>query len=122
MPGFVGEREDVVEHVWLVVHQDVRPAVVRAGAERAAAFALIRVAIAPAAGEAFLEHAAVFAAERFERCQHNVDGLFPGVLRIELAENRHVGVVVMDIAQLHFLAADFQVLVDRRAACHGRRR
>ena len=27
---FVGQREDVVEHVGLVVHQDVRPAVVRA--------------------------------------------------------------------------------------------
>ena len=26
--GFVGQREDVVEHVRLVVHEDVRPAVV----------------------------------------------------------------------------------------------
>ena len=77
--GFVGQREDVVQHVGLVVHEDVRPAVVRAGAECAAALALVGIAIAPAAGEAVVQHAAVVVAQRFERFDDDVDRLLPGV-------------------------------------------
>ena len=41
VPGFVGQREDVVQHFGLVVHQDVRIAIVRTAAERAALLPLV---------------------------------------------------------------------------------
>ena len=50
--GLVGQREDVIEHVGLIVHQDVRLAVVRAGGECAALLALVRIAVAPAVVQA----------------------------------------------------------------------
>ncbi len=60
MAGFVREREDMVEHVALVVHEDERIAIIRTGAERAALLAAILVAIAPPASQAafpyFLPH------------------------------------------------------------------
>ena len=75
----VGQREDVVEHVGLIVHEDVRVAVVRAGREGAAPLAAVLVAVAPAVGQPAFEHAAVFGSQRFQGGQHRLDRLVPGV-------------------------------------------
>ena len=48
----VGQGEHVVEHVGLIVHEDVGIGVVRAGAEGPALLAAVLVTVAPAAGQA----------------------------------------------------------------------
>ncbi len=45
----MGQREHVVQHVALIVHQDERIAVVRTGTESAALLALVWIAVTPAA-------------------------------------------------------------------------
>ncbi len=77
MAGFVRQREHVVEHLRLVVHQDVRVGIVRAAAERAALLAQIGIPITPAAVQASLQRSAVVAAQRFERRDHHLHGLIP---------------------------------------------
>jgi len=62
MAGLVREREDVVQHGRLVVHQNVRVAVVAAGAERAALLAGVGIAVAPPAGKSLFQHAGVLLA------------------------------------------------------------
>ena len=55
MARFVGQREHVVQHVGLVVHQDVGLAVERAAGKRAALLALVRIAVAPAVVQALVQ-------------------------------------------------------------------
>ena len=60
--------------------------------------ALVRVAIAPAAGRGRRRSTRQYSlAQRLERFDDDVDRLVPGVLRVEVAEDRHVGVVVVDV-------------------------
>ena len=67
MPGLVGEGEDVIEHVRLVVHEDVGLGIVGAGGECAALLAGVGVTVAPAGGgQAAVKLAHVFLAERVE--------------------------------------------------------
>src|SRR5690349_19023428 len=66
MPSLVRQREHVIEHVGLVIHQDIRIAVERTATERAALLSLVWKAVAPAAVEPSLERSAILAAERFD--------------------------------------------------------
>ena len=99
----------------LVVHEDERVAVEGAGAEGAALLALIGVTIAPAAVQS-----------AFERCRNircpsgcraatiTSTALLPRAFHLEVAEDRHVRVVMMNIAELHLPPANLVV------AMHGR--
>ncbi len=51
--GFVRERVNIGKDIFLVIHQDVRRRAVASGRERAAAFGLRFVTIAPAAAQTF---------------------------------------------------------------------
>ncbi len=95
VPRFVGEREDIVQHFGLVVHQNVGIAIERPATERARLFALVRIAITPAAFEALLQHLAVLASKRGERRHNHFHGLVPSVLHVQLGKDRHVGIVMM---------------------------
>src|SRR4051812_29207962 len=65
--GFMGERVNVGKYIAFVIHEDVGRGAETAGGERAAAFALGFVAIAPASAEAFCEGRRVFFSERRKR-------------------------------------------------------
>ena len=109
---FVGQGEEVVEDFGLVVHEDVGVAVVGTAAERAALFALVRIAVAPAAGETFFQRGAVFGAERGEGGDDDIHRLLPGVAFFDIAENGEIRVVVVDVRKLHLAAADVVVAMD----------
>ena len=119
--GLVGQRENVVEHVGLVVHQDVRVAVVRAGTERPALLAAILVAIAPPAQQARFERAAIVAAQRRQGRHDRRDRLIPGVPRLQIGQDRHVGVVVVDVAEPHLPPPHVVVTMYRRQVAMDRR-
>jgi hypothetical protein len=73
---------------------------------------LVGIAIAPAAGEAFAEDAAIVGAERSQGIDHDIDSLLPRVAGVELAENRDVRIVVVDVFEPHFAAAELEVAVE----------
>ena len=119
----VGQREDVVEHVGLVVHEDVRVAVVGAGAEGPALLAAVLVAVAPAAA------AGRVPARRNTRCpaaasaaSTSVDRLRPRCAAFcRLGQDRHVGVVVVDVLQPHLPPPHVVVVVQRGQVAMDRR-
>ena len=104
----------MVEHLGLVVHHDVRLAVEAAGRECAALLSLVRVAIAPAVVQAGLEHAAIFAPQRLQRPHDHLDRMVPGAAGFQLAEDRDVSIVVMNVRQLHLPAAKLEIAIQRR--------
>ena len=60
MPGFVGQRVKLGEHVFLVIHQDVRRRAITAGGECSAALAFGFVTVAPAAPQTLSQDVDIF--------------------------------------------------------------
>ena len=96
MPRLVRQREDMLDHVLLEVHEDVGIGVEGAGAEGPRSLAGVRIAVAPAAAQALLQAAAVLSAQRLERLDYQLHRRVPCVPLLELRHQRHVAVVVMD--------------------------
>ena len=118
--GLVGQREHVVEQVFLEVHQDVglgREAAVRKGAR---GLALVLVAIDPAAAQPPAQLRAVGIAERRERLQDNRRGFLVAVPPGHVGDQRHAHVVVVKLVEAERAAAQLVVAVQRRQpSVHG---
>ena len=102
VPRLVGQRKDLVEHVRLIVHQDIRRAVERAARKGPALLSLVRIAVAPPpVDQPLRQHAAILAPQRREGLDHQLHRLGPRPLDLQVAEDRHVRVVVVNVAELH---------------------
>src|SRR5262245_496984 len=108
------QREYMIEHFRLVIHHDVWITTERTGRKRAALLALVGIAIAPAIVQSASQYLAVIGAERLERVDDHFDRLIPGMPRFQFAENWHVGVVMMNVRQLHLPPPEFKVSIQRR--------
>jgi hypothetical protein len=84
VPGLVGQRENIVEHIRLVIHQDVRIAIVSAAAKRSALLPLVGISIAPSSAKPSREDPTVFFSQGFEGIEDNVDCFVPGMVRWDI--------------------------------------
>ncbi len=103
--GLVGEGEDVVEDFFLEVHEDVGGAIEPAGGKSTGGFAGVGIAVGPPSppigGEAFAEGLGVFAAQGRQRIADEIGGLVPGVTFVDATDDGDIGVVHMDIRDIH---------------------
>ena len=80
----------------------------------AALLAAVLVAVAPAvAGEAFADRVAIVAAQRRQRGEDDFDRLVPRVVHADVGDDRHVGVVEVQIRQPHLPPPHVVVFVQR---------
>ena len=93
------QRINVGEHVFLIIHQDIRRRVVAAGGEGATAFSLRLVAIAPTAVQATGQRMGVIMAEWRKRCDDLVDCFLERDVGFDFLNERDVGVVGMKLVE-----------------------
>ena len=110
----VGQREYVVEHVGLVVHQDIRIGVKRPTAKGSALLAGVRIPIGPSALQPPLEHSTVLLPQRSQRIHNDRDGLVPTPMRLGLGQDRYIRVIMMDVVKLHLAASHIEIRMNGR--------
>ena len=120
MAGLVGQGEYVLQYLRFVVHQDVRIAVERSATERPALFTTVRIAVAPAFREPLLQYGRVLVAQRRQSPDDHRHGLTPRAASRQSTQDRHVGVVVVNIPQPHLATSHVVVPVHgRQSAMDG---
>ena len=108
------QREHVVQNRRLIVHKNVRIAVEGTTTERAALLALVWIAITPSPVQSSLKHITILTAKWLQSVDDYVRRLLPRVLRFQVTQNGHVGVIVMNRFQLHLSATKVVVSMQRR--------
>ena len=112
MARFVNQREHVVEHVRLVVHEDEGLRVEAAAGECPALLAAVLVTVAPAVLQPMLERIAILASQRLHGGQRHFDRLVPRVADLLVVQNGDVAVVMVDLLQPHLPPPHFVVVVE----------
>ncbi len=112
MAPFVGEGEKVTQNVFFVVHKDIRFTRVRTRGEGAGAFALIFVAVDPAAEESLAYDRAVLFSQGRKCADDGFHRLFVGVVCFYLSDYRSVGVPVGELLHSQSLSAYVVVAVE----------
>ena len=89
---------------------------VAAGGEGAAAFSLRLVSIYPSPAQTFAQSVDVLGAERGERCDHFFGRFIEANTSLDVGDQRHIGVIGVELIKTEETASQFVVAEQRRNA------
>lgn len=113
----MGEREEIAQHILLVVHQDVGVPGVGAGGERAAALPLVLVAVDPPLDrETAGQGVDILAAKRLERLADDLHRLLVRRMGFDTADQGDVHVPVGEVPHSEDLLAQLVIAMKDRQA------
>ena len=111
MTRFMGQGEDVVEYLWLVIHQDVWIPVKGTTAEGTTMFSLVRISLAPPSQQPVLQRSRVIRSQWLQRLNDQFDSLVPTAMSCQVTEDGDVRVVMVNVIQLHLATSYVVVMV-----------
>ena len=114
MPCFVRQCKNIVEHVGLVIHQNIRVRAERSATERATLLARIGIPIAPTSAQAPREDPAVLVPKGLQGLHNNLYGLIPRAMGLGLREYGNIRIIMMDGIELHLPPPHVEISVDGR--------
>ena len=116
--GLVGQRVNIGENVFLVIHQDVRRSAVAARRKCAAAFPFCFVTIAPAGtAQTFFQNLDIFVSQWRERGQDHFRCLIETRAHFNFRYQRNVSVVMMQLAQPQRATTQIEITKQRLQIC-----